>query len=185
LRSDLTATREELLAQFATQGNRAAFGELTRRALPAVRSLLRRMGAQPALADDMAQDAFIAAFRSIAGFRAEGSFAGWVCRIAARLYIRRAQRDRRHEWLELPTEDLPQLAVHDAVAERIDLEQALQGLSPGERLCVTLSLGAGFTHEELARELTLPLGTVKSHVLRGTKKLRQRLGHGADRGTSE
>lgn len=168
--------------QLAAQGSRAAFGELTRRALPFVRSLLRRMGAQPALADDMAQDAFLTAYRSIAGFRAEGLFARWVGRIAARLYIRRAQRDRRHEWVEMPDDDLPQLAVSDSVAERIDLDQALRGLSPTERLCVTLSHGAGFTHEELAEELALPLGTVKSHVLRGTRKLRQRLAHGADRG---
>ena len=176
----LTAAAEQLLTQLAQRGNRDAFGELVRRALPAVRSLLRRMGAQPALADDMAQDAFLAAFRSVAGFRAEGPFAGWVCRIAARLYIRRAQRDRRQEWVELPGEDLPQLAVRDGVAERIDLDQALECLSPSERLCVTLSHGAGFTHEELAEELAMPLGTVKSHVLRGTKKLRQRLGSPGD-----
>ncbi len=175
---DLTAAGEEPLAQLARRGSGDAFGELVRRALPAVRSLLRRMGAQPALADDMAQDAFLAAFRNVATFRAEGSFAGWVCRIAARLYIRRVRRDRRQEWVELSGEDLPQLATRDGVAQRIDLDQALEALSPGERLCVTLCHGAGFTHEELAVELGMPLGTVKSHVLRGTKKLRQRLASG-------
>lgn len=170
---DLSATREELLAQLAAQGNRAAFGELVRRSLPAVRSLLRRMGAQPALADDIGQDAFLAAFRSIATYRAEGSFAGWMCRIAARLYIRRAQRGQRQQWVEIP-DDLPETAPVSN-ADRIDLDHALAALSAAERLCVTLCHGAGFTHEELAQELGLPLGTVKSHVLRGSKRLRTRL----------
>lgn len=176
MRLDLTAARDELLAQFAAQGDRAAFGELVRRALPAVRSLLRRMGAQPALADDIAQDAFLAALRGIAGYRAEGSFAGWVCRIGARLYIRGCRRAQRLAWVELSPDDLPDMTVRDGVAEHVDLDRALTRLSPAERLCVTLCHGAGFTHEELAGELDMPLGTVKSHVLRGTRKLRQCLG---------
>lgn len=179
MRLDLTAADEGLLVQLAQQGHRDAFGELVRRALPAVRSLLRRMGAQSALADDMVQEAFLAAFRSVTGFRAEGSFAGWVCRIGARIYIRQMRRDRRQAWMELVNDDLPQHAARDRLAEHIDLDQALEALSPGERLCVTLSHGAGFTHEELAAELEMPLGTVKSHVLRGTKRLRQRLGQDA------
>lgn len=171
---DLSATREELLAQLAAQGNRAAFGELVRRSLPAVRSLLRRMGAQPALADDIGQDAYLAAFRSIATYRAEGPFAGWMCRIAARLYIRRAQRAQRQQWVEI-SDDLPQETSDSSAADRIDLDQALAQLSTAERLCVSLCHGAGFTHDELAKELDLPLGTVKSHVLRGSRKLRARL----------
>lgn len=57
------------LAALAAAGDRAAFGELVRRHGPAVRGLLRRMGAEPALADDLAQDAFLAAFEAIAEFR--------------------------------------------------------------------------------------------------------------------
>src|ERR1700757_1789417 len=84
----------ELCAQ-AVAGERAAFGELVRRHGSAVRGLLRRMGAPGAEADDVAQDAFLAAFERIAEFRGEGTFAGWVKRIAARLYLRRLQRERR------------------------------------------------------------------------------------------
>ena len=55
---------------------------------------------------------------------------------------------------------------------RLDLDRALQALSEPERLCVSLCHGAGMTHEEIAQALQVPLGTVKSHVNRGVKKLR-------------
>ena len=84
----------ELVALAAT-GERAAFGELIRRHGSAVRGLMRRMGAVPALADDVAQDAFLAAFEQISDFRGEGTFQAWVKRIAARLYVKRWRRDAR------------------------------------------------------------------------------------------
>src|SRR5262249_14189327 len=157
--------------------NAAALGELVRRSLAAVRSLLRRMGAQPALADDLAQDAFMAASRSIGTYRAESSFAAWVMRIAARLYVKRCRKDAR--WL-LTADPLPETAAVSSDAAALwDLDKALAELSRPERLCVSLCHGAGFTHEEIASELQMPLGTVKSHVLRGLKKLRLRLEGGA------
>src|SRR5258707_2955692 len=84
----------ELCAHAAT-GERRAFGELVRRHGSAVRGVLRRMGAQASEADDVAQDAFLTAFERIAEFRGEGTFAAWVKKIAARLYLRRLQRDKR------------------------------------------------------------------------------------------
>src|SRR6478736_7859035 len=83
------------LCSHAAVGERAAFGELVRRHGSAVRGVLRRMGAQPAEADDVAQDAFLTAFERIPEFRGEGTFAGWVKRIAARHYLRRLQKERK------------------------------------------------------------------------------------------
>ena len=77
------------LAALAAAGGRREFGELVRRHGSAVRALLRRMGADPATADDVAQDAFIQAFEKCAEFRGEGAFGAWVKRIAARLYLKR------------------------------------------------------------------------------------------------
>src|SRR6201996_7453280 len=84
----------ELCALSAT-GERRAFGELVRRHGSAVRGLLRRMGANASEADDVAQDAFLTAFERIAEFRGEGTFAGWVKRIAARAYLRKLQKERK------------------------------------------------------------------------------------------
>jgi len=161
----------ELCAQAVT-GERAAFGELVRRHGSAVRGLMRRMGAEAAEADDVAQDAFLAAFERIAEFRGEGTFAAWVKRIAARLYLRRLQRERRLA----PLVEAPEAAVAADAADRlIDLDDGLKALSPVERLCVSLCFGAGLSHGEAAEALNLPLGTVKSHVKRGLEKLRTRL----------
>lgn len=162
------------LCSFAAAGERRAFGELVRRHGSAIRYLLRRMGAQPAEADDVAQDALLAAFERITEFRGEGTFAGWVKRIAARQYLRRLQREKRLSAFaaEQPEEEV----VADGDAEhRIDLDEALKTLSPAERLCVSMCYGAGLSHGEAADALNLPLGTVKSHVKRGLEKLRARL----------
>ena len=84
------------LAAFAAAGGRREFGELVRRHGSAVRALLRRMGAQPSEADDVAQDAFLQAFEKCAEFRGEGTFAAWVKRIAARLYLKRKAKNARY-----------------------------------------------------------------------------------------
>ncbi|MDB5449391.1 MAG: polymerase sigma-70 factor, subfamily [Phenylobacterium sp.] len=164
----------ELCAHAAT-GERRAFGELVRRHGSTVRGLLRRMGAQASEADDVAQDAFLTAFERIAEFRGEGTFAGWVKRIAARLYLRRLQRERRLGAFAYDgAEDEVEVRTGDADAA-IDLDEGLKSLGPAERLCVSLCFGAGLSHAEAAEALNLPLGTVKSHVKRGLEKLRTRL----------
>jgi RNA polymerase sigma-70 factor (ECF subfamily) len=169
----------ELVALAAT-GGRAAFGELIRRHGSAVRGLLRRMGAGPALADDVAQDAFLAAFEQISDFRGEGTFQAWVKRIAARLYVKRWRRDARGQAVaELAEAERATATGGEAQhAARIDLDEALKTLAPVERLCVTLCYGGGLSHAETAEALNTPLGTVKSHVKRGLDKLRRRLAAG-------
>jgi RNA polymerase sigma-70 factor (ECF subfamily) len=131
------------------------------------------MGAQGAEADDVAQDAFLTAFERIAEFRGEGTFAGWVKRIAARSYLRRLQKERRIGALTVEQVDV-ETGGGDADG-RIDLDEALKVLGAAERICVTMCFGAGLSHQEAADALNLPLGTVKSHVKRGLDKLRTRL----------
>ncbi len=166
------------LAALAAAGGRGAFGELARRHGAAVRALLRRMGAEASLADDLAQDAFLAAYEHIAEFRGEGPFAGWIKRIAARLYIRRWRRRAQLDPMETQGDEAapegPSTDEGDAVA-RLDLDEALRLLSPSERVCVSLCFGAGLSHAEAADALKAPLGTVKSHTRRGMDKLRKRL----------
>ena len=178
----LLATRHDLdLVTLGRTGDRAAFGELVRRHGSAVRALLRRMGADGATADDVAQDAFLAGFEQIAEFRGEGAFRTWISRIAARLYARRWRREARAELLADGTDagDPPLGLGADA---RIDLDDALKALSEPERICVSLCYGVGLSHAEAAAALNAPLGTVKSHVKRGLDKLRSRLSPDGDGG---
>lgn len=161
------------LVALSAAGDREAFGELVRRHGSAVRALLRRMGADPATADDLAQDAFLAAFEQIADFRGEGAFAGWVKRIAARLYLKRWRRETRISFAaDVPEPETGDHPGEAGVNARIDLDEALRDLSEVERVCVALCYGAGLSHAEAAAALNAPLGTVKSHVKRGLDKLK-------------
>ncbi len=169
------------LVALAAGGSRPAFGELVRRHGSAVRGLLRRMGADPALADDLAQDAFLAAYEQIAEFRGDGTFQAWVRSIAARLYVRRWRRDKRLDFHAETPEPEEESSAPNA-GDRMDLDEALRRLPEVERVCVSLCYGAGLTNAEAASALNLPLGTVKSHVKRGLDKLRARL---APRGPGE
>jgi RNA polymerase sigma factor (sigma-70 family) len=159
------------LAALAAAGGRREFGELVRRHGSSVRALLRRMGAQASEADDVAQDAFLTAFQRCSEFRGEGTFAAWVKRIAARLYLKRKSKDARYV-SEIETEEA---APSIDTPGLVDLDEALKSLNETERLCVSLCHGAGMSHPEIAAAMNLPLGTVKSHVKRGLDKLRARL----------
>ena len=180
----LASAHDLELVALAAGGSRPAFGELVRRHGSAVRGLLRRMGADAALADDLAQDAFLAAYEQIAEFRGEGTFQAWVRRIAARLYVRRWRRDKRHRF---PGRDAG-AGGRGAAANARDRIASIwracpeAGLPEVERVCVSLCYGAGLSHAEAALALNLPLGTVKSHVKRGLDRLRARL---APRGPEE
>jgi RNA polymerase sigma-70 factor (ECF subfamily) len=182
----VAAAHDLELVALAAAGGRSAFGELVRRHGSAVRALLRRMGADPALADDVAQDAFLAAFEQIADFRGEGTFQAWVKRIAARLYVRRWRREARQALAAVAVEaEVAEGHAESGAADRIDLDEAMKALTPAERVCVTLCYGGGMSHGEAAAALNTPLGTVKSHVKRGLDKLRQRLAPGRDFGAVE
>lgn len=178
LRSQSLKDRHDVeLAAQAAAGGRREFGELVRRHGSAVRALLRRMGAQPSEADDVAQDAFITAFQRCGEFRGEGTFAAWVKRIAARLYLKR----RAHEARYAEEVEMEDVAPPVDASGKVDLDEALKALSEAERVCVTLCHGAGMSQPEIAAAMNLPLGTVKSHVKRGLDKLRARLAPEPDR----
>jgi RNA polymerase sigma-70 factor (ECF subfamily) len=170
----LAALNDGALVRLALDGRREAYGELARRAAPAAGDLLRRMGASDATADDVTQDALLAAHRYLPGFRGDAAFATWTARIAARLYVRRRRKEAR--WLSV-ADPLGENAATPSEAPRsqarLDLDRALAQLAEPERICVSLCHGAGFTQAEIAEALQLPLGTVKSHVARGLEKLRR------------
>jgi RNA polymerase sigma-70 factor (ECF subfamily) len=172
----LASLHDVELAALAAAGGRDAFGELARRHGSAVRALLRRMGAEASLADDLAQDAFLAAYERIGEFRGEGAFAGWIKRIAARLYLKRWKRRGRLDPIADLEDGADEMCESESqTAGRLDLDSALATLSETERLCVSLCYGAGLSHAETSETLKIPLGTVKSHVKRGMDKLKQRL----------
>ncbi len=179
VRPNLASLNERALLAAIRAGRQDGFDELARRHASAVRALLRRMGCDPAAADDLTQEAFIVAFRRLGELRGEDSFAGWLKRIAARLYLRRV---KRRKGFEVSLDQAPEQAASALEPGLlIDLDQALRRLSELERLGVTLCHGAGLSHGEAAEALGLPLGTVKSAIKRGLDKLRQHMDPGLPR----
>jgi RNA polymerase sigma factor (sigma-70 family) len=168
---------EEGLVRQATAGDRAAFAGLVRQHQSRLRGFLRRLTrGDQALADDLAQESFLEAWRKLAQFRGEGTFAGWLLRIAWSRYLMEA-RCRKLEPLD-ETDELvaPEEMSMDA---RLDLESAMQRLSSGERAGLTLCYALGYSNEDAATILDLPLGTLKSHIARGRAKLKTLLGDAA------
>ena len=156
----------------AALGDERAFAELVRRRQGSVRGMLRKLCGDATLADDLAQETFVQAWRTLAQLRNAGAFGGWLKQVAVRVWLQYARRSR----LPLdPLEDADAVAAAD-VSGGIDLERALERLKPAQRLCVVLSYGEGLSHGEIADTTGWPLGTVKSHVARGGARLREWLG---------
>jgi RNA polymerase sigma-70 factor (ECF subfamily) len=163
---------EAALLALAAAGDSAAFGALVRLHQSPLRGFLRRLArGDHALADDLAQEAFLEAWRKIGQFRAEGTFAGWLARIAYRRYLMWA-RQRKLEPLD---DDAALPGALPAADLRLDLEKAMTRLLLPERAALTLCYALEYTQEEAAEILELPLGTLKSHVARGREKLRKLL----------
>ena len=136
----------------------------------AVRAFLRRVCGDAALADDLAQDAFIKAYRALDQLSDPQKLRSWLFGIAYREFLnhtRRAKRRRRLSWGAVPPEPA---AVPSGQA--LDIERAMDSLPPDCRAVVMLCLLHGLTQSEAAMATGLPLGTVKSHVTRGKAKLR-------------
>ena len=156
-------------------GDNAAFTELVLRRQKRLRDMLRRLCGDHALADDLAQMAFVQAWRNLRALRDPGAFGGWLKRLAINVWLADARRaappiDDDERAFLAATDPAPS---PERVAVRIDLERALALLKPDERLCVVLAHGEGMTHPEIAAAAGMPLGTVKSHILRGSEKLKR------------
>lgn len=161
-----------LVAQ-ALEGSDRAFNLLIDRHERAVRGFLRRLMANAADAEDIAQETFLAAWQGLRGYRGGSSLRSWLCAIAWRK-ARTAQRSwfrRRTREAEYHDAAL-ELGVGQAPAEDLlAVRNALLALPIDQRAAVALCLADGFSHAEAAQALGAPLGTVKSHVARGKTRL--------------
>lgn len=166
----------DLLARVLVDDDQHAFGELVRRHQSAVRGLLRQLTRSDfALADDLAQEAFLRAYKHIRSFRGEARFSTWLYRIAYNVF--REDARRRKELVGVDEELLQQRQDPQTVDAGLkhDLMHALSLLPLHERTAVVLCCQNGLSHDEAARVLDIPLGTVKTNVLRGREKLKKTL----------
>ena len=165
-----------LVARVLLEDDHHAFAELVRNHQSAVRGLLRQLTRSDlALADDLAQETFLRAYKNIRSFRGEAKFSTWLYRIAYNCFREEARKRKELVGIDeaqLEAEYDPQ-TVDPALKH--DLMHALQQLPLHERTAIMLCCQNGLSHDEAARVLEIPLGTVKTNVLRGREKLKKML----------
>jgi RNA polymerase sigma factor (sigma-70 family) len=167
-------TDSELIARVLVSDDHAAFGELVRNHQSALRNFLRHLtGGDHALADDLAQETFVQAYRSLSRFQGTANFSTWLLGIAHNQWrnARRRQRTVPMEQAHLDTLE-PTASTANLSDLKHDLARALLALAPDERTALHLCYQQGLSHSEIADVLNWPLGTVKTHLNRSKDKLR-------------
>ena len=163
-------------ARGARAGSADDFSRLVRLHQQPLRAFLRRLSGNAAEADDLAQDSFVFAWEHIARFDPARDFRPWLFGIAWRKW-----RERQRGWRRLLRRETAYAEGQETVDAadlglRLDLAAACAALPPDQRAALLLCLGCDFTQMEAAEALSLPLGTVKSHIARGREKLAAFLG---------
>lgn len=172
----MSLTDADLIARVLLHEDQNAFGELVRQYQSNVRGFLIKMtNGDTYLADDLAQETFVKAWKKLVSFRGEGRFSTWLFGIAHnewRMNARQRKEVSLEELENLPPE--PEQADAAAISHlRLDLAEAMKALTPAERAAIVLCCQNGLSHDEAAQALDCPLGTVKTNVLRGKAKLRR------------
>jgi RNA polymerase sigma factor (sigma-70 family) len=172
---------DAFLLAAARRGDTTAFGELVMRHQSSLRRQLRHlMHGSDAVADELAQDTFVLAWRRIDEFRGEARFSTWLHRIAYRRFLMHARAETSR--IETVATSETDEATADsggagdaAVERRLDVERALARLPDAQRLALFHCFQLELSHEEAAGVLGMPVGTLKSHVARGKARLRESL----------
>jgi RNA polymerase sigma-70 factor (ECF subfamily) len=191
-RSDRGPTPDTELVRRFTEGDQAAYAEIVRRYQDRVYSLCLRWMGNREIAVEVAQDVFLALYRSLSQFRGDAQLSTWIFRVVVnhcknrKLYRRRRHEDQ-HEPLEgEERDDRParefahggpgtDAAVHAQEAGKL-LEEGLAKMTEEDRQIVLLRDQQDLSYEEIADLLGLPRGTVKSRLHRARIELAQILG---------
>jgi RNA polymerase sigma-70 factor, ECF subfamily len=178
---------DRALVDAVLQGDADAFRELVdREGASVVRACSRILGDRSE-AEDLAQEAFVIAYRSLPAWRGDGRLGAWVTRIAVRLALRQASRRQRVGWFAIDAAETggPMMVisadpapadpvVHALRVERdTELRRVVGALGEPYREVVALRFFADLSLAEIAMVTERPLGTVKTHLHRGLARLRE------------
>lgn len=187
-------TDEALIQELAATGNQDLFAILVRRHQNRVYSMCVRIIGTPAVAEEVAQDVFVAVYRNLDRFRGDAKFSTWLYRVAVnhcknkQAYLAR-RHSKRHESLDQSREtgegefkrELPSPRPNPekkilAKERRQILEQGLAKLSEGQRTIIVLRDLQGLPYDEIAEALGVAEGTVKSRLHRARSALKNQVG---------
>ena len=136
---------------------------------PRLRALLHRLAGEAG--DDLAQETFLAAWRAAGTWRGESSYFTWLARIGWRQFLSHQRSAKQTE----PLSGAADTAVFPQEEHRIAIDQAMIRLPERERMAALLCFAEGYSHNEAAMIMSLPLGTLKSLVARARQHLVQYL----------
>ena len=174
-------------------GDREAFRQLVDRESPALVAACARVLGDRTEAEDVAQEAFVIAYRSLGTWRGDGPLGAWLARIGVRLAVRRAGQRRQVAWLDPLAADADpagseRFRSSSAGSDAIDpaqrairserdaqLRTAVASLNEPYREVVALRFFAERSLAEIAAATDRPLGTVKTQLHRGLARMRQAL----------
>ena len=168
----------ELVAR-ASRGDVGAFEDLYRQNVGRVYGLCLRMTGQPASAEDLTQDTFVNAWRSLPGYEGRSSFSTWLHRIAVNAVLAKRRSPQGRNEISM-TDDAGEQMDFEAEAlmddaTPIDVERAIASLPPGARDIVVLHGIYGYSHEEAAGMLGVAVGTCKAQLHRARHLMRARM----------
>jgi RNA polymerase sigma-70 factor, ECF subfamily len=176
----LALESESCLVSRAQQGDRSAYGELVQRHYPGVVKVVYRMCGDAHLAEDAAQDAFIRAWLHLPSYHPKTSLRSWLFRIAINAaldFLRReavsTPDDIENLALANPDPDPETITIEDERAQQVRL--AVMALSPSSRAVLVLREYEGFSYQQTAEALDIPLGTVMSRLNYARQCLRKSL----------
>ncbi|MGI8662191.1 MAG: RNA polymerase sigma factor [Acidimicrobiales bacterium] len=169
------------LVDAARAGDRAALDALLRRHHERIHALCRRLTGDPTDALDATQEALIAIVRGLPRFDGRAAFRTWSYRVATNACLDELRRRRRRPSEPLPDEvllgaDRGAPGIAEAVADRVDVDSALQAMAPEYRAAVVLRDLCGLDYAEIADVLDVPPGTVRSRIARGRAVIARHLG---------
>ena len=178
----VSGARSELVRDAAQADARREFEERLAECGPLAFRVARGVLRNTADAEDVAQEALLRAYKSFDRLRDRNRFSGWLVRISFRLALDRLRsakrRERRDALWSQPAHLPPPASAEDVAASNQfqgHLERALEELPEKLRLVLLLAAMDGYTIEEIARMIGVPLGTVKSRIFIARKKLAEKL----------
>ena len=178
------AIYSRLIERIAAHQDREAYRTLFAFFAPRIRAMLRRSGCNAEASEDLAQEALLTVWRKAHFFDASRASAStWIYTIARNLRIDVARREKRAQMHAIAEQNEPEPDLPDQPDELVDLaarqarvHDALKILPPEQLQVVTLSFVEGKAHSEIAEELGIPMGTVKSRMRLAMARLRPVLG---------
>jgi RNA polymerase sigma-70 factor, ECF subfamily len=183
--SSVTEQDEEQLVLSSKKGDQDAFAQLVQKHQRRVFNLVFRMLQQYEEANEVTQETFLAAWQGIPSFRGDARFSTWLYRIAYNCALKQLEQRKRDKELQVVVQ-AEQIAASIGQEQRVDaaletharqtmVQEQLSQLPAKYRIVLILRHLQEMTYEEMAQILTMPIGTIKTHLFRARNLLKERL----------